>query len=338
MGQRPDSAEIVVATCVDDAYLPLVWPLARSIGLANGLARPTVLHVFHTGANHDLRARLARLRVLRLRVVVHAAETEDAGLYRTGGLPPSTYLRLHLPDLLPHDSKVIYLDTDTMVVRSLGPLFDTDLRGNPMGAVLDILQARPSVHYKALGFEGSMAEYCRQLLGIPYDPERFSYVNSGVLVMDLAQLRQEGFVERAMQRSRELLHTTFWHDQDVINSMMFGRTSILPGEWNVMPDSLLVEVEGSAQVQDIFRQQQKRQSIIHFAGGNKPWRFAPVPFAVRWQFLALFSPATRLMKWPGFKAFFVSRRISFGRRLARANPRVFAFAFGLWKLWRRRAT
>lgn len=337
MGQLPDSAEIVVATCVDDGYLPLVWPLARSIGLANGLARPAVLHVFHAGADHDLRARLNRLRVLRLRVVVHDTETDETGLHRTGGLPPATYLRLHLPDLLPHESKVIYLDTDTMAVRSLAPLFDGDLGGNPIGAVPDILQARPSVRYKALGFEGSMADYCRQLLNIPYDPERFSYVNSGVMVMDLAQLRREGFVQRAMQRSRELAQTTFWHDQDAINSLMFGRTSFLPGEWNVMPDSLLVEVEGSAQVRDIFRQQQKRQSIVHFAGGNKPWRFAPVPFAVRWQLLAQFSPATRLMKWPGLKAFLVSRRISFGRRLARANPRIFAFAFGLWKLWRRRA-
>jgi lipopolysaccharide biosynthesis glycosyltransferase len=337
MGQRPDNGEIVIATCVDDSYLPLVWPLARSIGLANGFARPSVLHVFHDGADHELAARLNGLRVLRLRVVVHATKTDATGLGRAGGLPPTTYLRLHLPDLLPHEAKVIYLDTDTMAVRSLGALFDADLGGNPLGAVQDILQARPSVRFKAPGFDGSMSEYCPQFLGIPYDPERFSYVNSGVLVMDLAQLRREGFVERALQRSRELAHTTLWHDQDALNSLMAGRTTFLAGEWNVMPDGLLVEIEGSAQVQDIFRQQQKRQSIIHFAGPTKPWRFAPVPFAVRWQLLALFSPATRLMKWPGLKAYFVSRRISFGRRLARTNPRIFAFAFGLWKLWRRRA-
>lgn len=337
MGLRSDGAEIVIATCTDDAYLPLVWPLARSIGLANGFGRSAVLHVFHSGTDHELAARLNRLRVLRLRVVVHTVQKDETGLGRVGGLPPATYLRLQLPDLLPRESRVIYLDTDTMAVRSLGPLFDADLGGNPIAAVLDILQARPSVRLRMASFDGSMSEYCRLLLGIPYDPERFSYVNSGVLVMDLAQLRNDGFVAQVMQRSRELLKTTFWHDQDALNCLMVGRMCLLASEWNVMPDSLLVDIEGSAQVQDVFRQQQKRQSIVHFAGSAKPWRFAPVPFAARWQVLALFSPAARLMKWPGLKAYFVNRRIAFARRLARSNPRTFAVAFGLWKLWQRRA-
>lgn len=337
MASRPAGAEIVIATCADDGYLPLVWPLARSIGLANGLGRSAVLHVLHSGTDRALGARLNGLRVLRLRVVVHAVEKDETGLQRTGGLPATTYLRLHLPDLLPHETKVIYLDTDTMAMRSIGPLFDTDIGGTPVAAVLDILQARPSVRLRAGQFSGPMSEYCRTILDIPYDPERFSYVNSGVLVMNLARLRHEGFVQQALQRSRELAQTAHWHDQDALNSLLAGRMTILASEWNVMPESLLVEIEGSPQVQDAFRQQQKRQSIVHFAGSAKPWRFAPVPFALRWQLLALFSPATRLMKWPGLKAYFVSRRISFARRLARSNPRIFALAFDLWKRLRHRA-
>jgi len=336
MGLQPDGAEIVIATCVDDAYLPLVWPLARSIGLANGLARPSVLHVFHTGTDHDLRGRLNRLRVLRLRVDVHACDQDLTHLVRANALPPTSYLRLHLPDLLPAEQKVVYVDTDTMAMRSLGPLFDTDLGGNPVAAVPDIMQARPSVRLRASGFAGSMPDYCRTILRIPCDPDRFTYVNSGVLVMDLARLRQEGFVERVLQRARDLAPISVWQDQDALNAEMAGRATLLGEEWNVVPESLLVELEGPPRVRAAFLRQAKRQSIVHFAGSPKPWRFAPVPFAVRWQLLALFSPATRMMQWPGLKAYLVSRRISFGRRLARANPRLFAIALGLWQRWLRR--
>ena len=336
MRQRPDSSVIVIATCADDDYLPLVWPLARSIGLANGLGRAAVLHVFHPGADHDLAARLNGLRVLRLRVEVHRVRMDETGLRRVGGLPPATYLRLHLSDLLPHESRVIYLDTDTMAVRSLAPLFDADLRGNPIGAVLDILLARPSVRLGTACFSGPVPLYFQQVLGMPYDPDHFGYVNAGVLLMDLDQLRNERFAERAIQRSRELAPITIWHDQDTINSMLVGRITFLPTDWNVLPDSLLVDLEGPERVQAEFQRQARRQSIVHFAGTGKPWRFAAVPFAVRWQALALFSPAAKLMKWPGLGAYLVSRRISFARRLARTNPRIFAIAFGLWKRWQRR--
>jgi len=336
MGQRSHGSVIVIATCADDDYLPLVWPLARSIGLANGLGRAAVLHVFHSGTDLDLAARLNGLRVLRLHVEVHAVDKDETGLYRVGGLPPTTYLRLHLPDLLPNESRVIYLDTDTMAMRSLGPLFDAELRGNPVGAVQDILLARPSVRLGAAGFSGSVHQYFEQVLGIPHDPDRFGYVNSGVLLMELDQLRNERFPERAIQRSRELAPVTIWHDQDAINSLLAGRVTFLSSEWNVIPDSLLVELEGPDAVQAEFRRQSRRQFIVHFAGTGKPWRFAAVPFAAHWQALALFSPATRLMQWPGLMGYLVSRRISFARRLARTHPRLFAFAFGLWKRWQRR--
>lgn len=81
-----------------------------------------------------------------------------------------TYYRLKLPTLLPNVSRVIYFDCDMVVNSSLAPLFNKNLDDCVMAGVRDINK--------------------KMLKKNP------SYVNAGMLVMDIDAMKRENCEEK----------------------------------------------------------------------------------------------------------------------------------------------
>ena len=106
---------------------------------------------------------------------------------------PFTYMamiRVCLPEMLSID-KVISLDVDTIICDSIEPLWETDLTGKWIG-------------------------WCQEYFG-KYKPFCAKYYNMGVTVMNLEQMRKDGFTPKAVK----MLNTeTFpYIDQCVTNKL-----------------------------------------------------------------------------------------------------------------------
>ena len=113
----------------------------------------------------------------------------------------ATYFRLLIEELLPEDlDRVLYLDSDTIINKDLSELWQTDLRGAPLGAIQDpaivtIGTVEGIENYAALGLKGE---------------ER--YFNAGVLLIDLKQFRAERISEQVLEFLKE--HRPRRWDQD----------------------------------------------------------------------------------------------------------------------------
>lgn len=111
-------------------------------------------------------------------------------------------MRLALPFLLPDLDRVLYLDVDTIVDRDISELWDLDLTGCYAAAVRE--------------------------------PEKSTdekiYVNAGVMMMNLAQLR-DGMAAKLIDKLNR--HFVPFKEQDVLNEYCQGRILLLPGEYNV---------------------------------------------------------------------------------------------------------
>lgn len=132
----------------------------------------------------------------------------------TGGYDISIMGRLFMGEMLPDTvTRVLYLDCDTVVARPLKKLWNTDLDGAVLGAVME-----PTI-YKAvkesIGLEGSDA-----------------YYNSGVLLVDLERWRKENVQKQLMEFLREKGGTLFASDQDLLNGTLKGRIHTLMPECN----------------------------------------------------------------------------------------------------------
>ena len=130
--------------------------------------------------------------------------------------PLEVYFRLFLPSLLPSFiRKVLYLDADTYIQKNLRLFYDVNLDNLFFSAVLD-----PVVYEKNLI---SLKQEFFQRINVPED---FLFVNTGVLLMNLENLRRtERFTET--QILEIIKNNLELNDQDIINKYFHDMIFIL---------------------------------------------------------------------------------------------------------------
>lgn len=172
----------------------------------------------------------------------------------------STLIRCYISSILPKSIKrIIYLDTDVVVLRSISPLFEYDLKGNTIGAV-------PC---------GKINEKIKS-----FDIDPAVYFNAGILLIDFAKWRKNKIGETALRVLNEQPGKCIYLDQCALNFALIGQVEILPTEWNVYSTDTkflinLVEV-----------------SIIHYAEEVKPWEWPEHhPFGVFYYIYSKGTPA-----------------------------------------------
>lgn len=112
-----------------------------------------------------------------------------------------TLMRLVLPELIPDERMVLWLDVDTIVTDDISDLFEVDLGGCCIGAVREPPWSRP----------GRV------------------YYNAGVLLMDLDAMRGD-MCRRLIQRINTVRMD--FKDQDAINDVLKGQIHDMPAIWN----------------------------------------------------------------------------------------------------------
>jgi lipopolysaccharide biosynthesis glycosyltransferase len=172
--------------------------------------------------------------------------------------------RFCLPELLHDRSRVIYLDSDTLVLSDLSGLWDTELDPHPLAAVANVIEPSARPHVEALGIE--------------YPGGLF---NSGVLLMDLARMRAERSSEQLFKAAADNREGVVWPDQDALNVVFAGRWLALHPRWNTQNSfwglrQEATEVFGAPLLDEATRE----PAIRHFEGPglSKPWHYlCPYP-------------------------------------------------------------
>ena len=88
------------------------------------------------------------------------------------------WIKIFLPKLLPHYSKVIYLDVDTLVKCDIAELWNMDLDGKAVGGVTDM-----ATHH----IDSLKEEHMKKIFHCDNIDD---YINLGVIVMDIDMLRK----------------------------------------------------------------------------------------------------------------------------------------------------
>lgn len=161
-------------------------------------------------------------------------------------ITPMTYARFLIPTIFPEFvERVLYLDADILVLDDLTCMWETDLGGCVLGAVVDQLDT----HMKA----GSPVAN-----GLPHVR---NYFNAGVLVIDICRWKEERVSEKGIAYLAHYPETPY-ADQDALNVACDGVWKRLNSRWNVQDHSTrsIGMIPG-----------ERGPGIIHFVTSNKPW-------------------------------------------------------------------
>ena len=219
----PQLEPVVLALASDEAYFPGLYCAVASALRRVDPTREVEMKVLDGGLSRLSRDSLARLIE---RTGIHTRldfVKADPSVFNEATLGPGqsqmAYCRILLPQLL-DIPRVIYLDCDVLVFRDLSKLFSTRLLpGNLVAAVPDSETLSPA--------DDSLA-----LTSAMKVPAEADYFNSGVMLMDLDELRRQDFLGRAVEfLNRRRGHYRFW-DQSAINFLLQGQIDPLPEYWN----------------------------------------------------------------------------------------------------------
>lgn len=158
------------------------------------------------------------------------------------------YFRLFIPDLFPQYDKAIYLDCDTVLLDDIAKLYEINIEENYIGAVAD----------QAVAAVPEFREYTKNAL----DVDAENYFNSGVIVLNLKQLRGIDFYKTfyGILSSYDFIVAP---DQDCLNLICKGKVYFYGAEWNRMP---------------ISGMDNGTPKLIHYNLAMKPWHYDNVLF------------------------------------------------------------
>lgn len=177
----------------------------------------------------------------------------------------TTFLKFEIPTLLEQYDKVLYLDTDTIVLKDLSELYNTDLKDTYSGVVRDFYLMKNKDHI-ALGLK--------------------NYFNAGVMLFNSKKIREDFpidiFGKTYVENSDKLLH----HDQDVFNILFNDNITILPPKYNWMVSNKYFFKNEITKFHNISKSDMKVKnlSIIHYTTGLKPWKYKYPAFNSIWHY------------------------------------------------------
>lgn len=154
------------------------------------------------------------------------------------------YYRYVIADMAPHLDKALYMDADIAVNGSLRELWDTQLNGYYCAGVRDLCIER--LNYK-------------ERIGLSKSD---LYINSGVLLMNLKKIRQDGMTEKLFENTVKMSGKIFYQDQDAINITFKGKIKPVDSIYNFTSDNLKKE-----------KSKASKAVVIHYTGATKkPWK------------------------------------------------------------------
>lgn len=158
------------------------------------------------------------------------------------------YYRFMLVKLLPNIDKIIYTDVDVVFTDSLIDLFNIDLKKNLIAGISDATQNRM------------------------WPSNKNAYVNSGVLVINLSEIRKLNMYKQWLKLSMDDCFD--YPDQDILNKTCDGKITYLPMRYNYMPgdgNRLQCAVNSGVYAQSDYDNARHNPCIIHYIL-RQPWK------------------------------------------------------------------
>jgi lipopolysaccharide biosynthesis glycosyltransferase len=267
--ENGERAPLRLLFCCDPGYFQ---PLAAALAslLASNTGRPLEIHLATGRADPAQEARLAGWLAGRpgVRFHLHRFDWGARRWHTSFHITQAAYLRLFAAEFLdPGIERILYLDADLLVLDDLGPLWETELGAYAAAAVPDPY---------GLGR--------REALGLAADAP---YVNSGVLLMNLALWRREDLTRRLCGYVESMGDRLLFHDQDALNAVLAGRILPLDYRWNLQARMLRPRGRRATTDPGALARAARAPAILHYTSARKPWLFVmPTPGkALYWRHL-----------------------------------------------------
>ena len=140
--------EIPIFFAVDDGYCPFLAVAIQSMIDNSSPENHYSIKVLNTDISRENKNKISKYKRENISIEFvdlnyYIRKVKDK-LYTRDYYSKTTYFRLFIPNLYPQYDKVLYLDSDIVILDDIANLFDTDLGDNLVAAAPeDVIQFHP---------------------------------------------------------------------------------------------------------------------------------------------------------------------------------------------------
>lgn len=237
-----------IVVTLNEAYLPHLRTMLASALYANPEAYLKVF-LLHSSVREESVYEVRELLGARGELfLINAGERELEGAPTTERFPVEMYYRIFAAKYLPDGvDRALYLDPDIIINGSLDELYGAPLENCYFAAASHVgkgLNAFNGVRLKSKGTP---------------------YINSGVLLINVALLRREQSLDAVFDFIRKNKSRLWLPDQDVISALYGSRILLL----DTYKYNLTEKIFKSAELE--LSWVRENCAVIHYCGKNKPW-------------------------------------------------------------------
>lgn len=222
--------------------------------IGNNLSRESKEYYLH------LKGENVEVRLLCVDSDKYVSLSKTCHLAQTIHVSDAALFKMDLPQILEGEDKVLYIDGDTLIQGSLKDLYETDVEKVYVAAVEEPFDK------KVEGF----SSFCDRI-GL----KRGSYFNSGVMLLNLAKMREENVSGKLLEY--RIHRMNYFMDQDCLNAVLGEKIIFLPCIYNFM--STISDLYDANELGHIFFGMDgftiesciAEARILHLTDRKKPW-------------------------------------------------------------------
>ena len=179
-----------------------------------------------------------------------------------------TYYRLAIGSFLPDYKKVVYLDSDLIVMKDIYELYSTDVKGYALAGAVDVCLSGINN-----GYNPERADYYREYAFIK-EKNLLKMINAGVLVLNQEYINSCYTAKELLDYAEKSQFGLC--DQDVLNSLFQDSILYLEANWNTPnyeDESLPAWCTRFAPEYFVkeYKKAVKNPYILHYSSTIKPW-------------------------------------------------------------------
>lgn len=244
MTVKQDNMNIVFS--INKNYINLLCINITSL-LENNSDRQINVYILHTELNSWHQKKIKRLEKFYNNLKIHFIYIDKNNFknfkLNIKYISLETYFRFIIPNIL-KENKCLYLDADTIVIKNLDELYDTDIS-----------------EYYCAGSDDLFIENIDYKKEIGLSAEDL-YINAGVILFNLEKMRENKIADLLLHNTEKYSNIIKYQDQDILNITCKNHILKLDSIYNYT--SFCMEKE---------KDKANNVTILHYTGSAKPWKF-----------------------------------------------------------------
>lgn len=280
--------ELILKQNLEDNIIPIIYATNRnyiqattvSIKSIKFFANPKLIYqiyVLHTELNAYEEQSFAKMSEKNILVTcINISDHEylsKAFSYTCAHYSKEMYYRILIPKLFPQYGKVLYIDSDTLLLKDIAELYRVDIDKCVIGAVVNPVAVM-------------MREYIRNTLLM--SPEK--YFNSGILIINTFEWERFNTTEKCIEFLSKYNKGLKCPDQDALNVVCQEKVAFLDMYWNWQWAWHIDKSNIPTYYYKMYSDAMLDLSVIHYASGKKPWNAKDTsPLVKIWKLFFIYS-------------------------------------------------